>query len=74
MRSPQSRDFGRFVQWQEEVLRGFGGTHTQFRLFVWKDHLNRAFEMLRELNVPLSYVWHPEQAWWRDKRYIKLQF
>jgi hypothetical protein len=52
-------DFGRFVHWQDDALHGEGGTHTQFRLFVWEDHLDRAFEVLRELNVPLSSVWHP---------------
>lgn len=64
-------DFERFVTWQEGIMRGVSGTRIQFRLFVWKYHLDRAFDVLREPNVPLSYAWHPKQAWWRDKRYIK---
>jgi hypothetical protein len=64
-------DFAKFVPWRDGGLVVIAGTRYDYHLFVWKDHLDRAFDVLRELNVPLSYAWHPKQAWWRDQRYVK---
>jgi hypothetical protein len=35
------------------------------------DDREEEFEALKELEITLNAVWHPDQAWWQDERYIK---
>jgi hypothetical protein len=36
-------------------------------LFVWNPDLRQAFAVLRELNVRLNIVRHPDQHWWKGE-------